>query len=226
MASLLEPTRRQLYQLVAEEREPLSRDQAAAAVGVSRAMAAFHLDRLVDAGLLRAEYRRLSGRRGKGAGRPSKLYRRSATRLELGLPARDYRLLGFLLAEALSAGSTVDPKGVGHEYGRALGGRARQRLRGEPGSAALRRCVEDVLATLGFEPTRSAGGEIEAGNCPFDPISRRFPGVVCHTAVALIGGVIEGVAGADLTVRRVERPGWCCVIATPLSSPKTATDIR
>ena len=52
-------------------------NEAAASVGISRALAAFHLDRLVKDGLLIPEYRRLSGRTGPGAGRPAKLYRRA-----------------------------------------------------------------------------------------------------------------------------------------------------
>ena len=74
MAALREPTRRRLYQFVERQVEAVSRDEAAAEVGISRALAAFHLDKLVELGLLRAEYRRLSGRSGPGAGRTSKLY--------------------------------------------------------------------------------------------------------------------------------------------------------
>ena len=69
LAALREPIRAQLYQYVQKRLAAVSRDEAADAVGVSRAMAAFHLDKLVELGLLRAEYRRLSGRSGRGAGR-------------------------------------------------------------------------------------------------------------------------------------------------------------
>ena len=101
IASLAEPQRRALYRLIARHGEPVSKDQAAAALGVARSVAAFHLDRLVDDGLLVAEYRRLTGRQGPGAGRPAKLYRRAPGTIAVSLPSRDYALAARLLAEAI-----------------------------------------------------------------------------------------------------------------------------
>src|SRR5437867_11602565 len=86
VASLDDPVRRRLYLYVADQEGDVSRDQAARALQIPRALAAFHLDRLVKSGLLETTYRRLSGRSGPGAGRPSKLYRRAALRLDLTLP--------------------------------------------------------------------------------------------------------------------------------------------
>src|SRR6476660_3406874 len=88
IASLDEPARRALYEWVASSGRAVGRDEAAAAAGVSRALAAFHLDRLVKDGLLIPEYRRLSGRTGPGAGRPAKLYRRAPREVSVTLPAR------------------------------------------------------------------------------------------------------------------------------------------
>ena len=76
VASLAEPLRRALYEFVVAAPGPVGRDEAAEAVGVSRQVAAYHLDRLIDDGLLSAEFRRLTGREGPGAGRPAKRYRR------------------------------------------------------------------------------------------------------------------------------------------------------
>jgi len=72
-------------------------------VGVDRSLAAFHLDKLVERGLLEATYRRLSGRTGPGSGRPSKLYRRSARQHELTLPPRRYELAARLLVEGVES---------------------------------------------------------------------------------------------------------------------------
>src|SRR5215470_13271573 len=83
---LTEPVRRDLYRYVAERGGEVGRDEAATALGISRALAAFHLDKLVEAGLLETSFRRLSGLKGPGAGRPSKLYRRSSVRIEVSLP--------------------------------------------------------------------------------------------------------------------------------------------
>src|SRR5690606_669386 len=90
VAALNDPVRRALYRFVADSAEAVSREQAASAVGVQKALAAFHLDKLADEGLLEFEFKRLTGRRGPGAGRPAKLYRRSARQIDLSLPPREY----------------------------------------------------------------------------------------------------------------------------------------
>jgi predicted ArsR family transcriptional regulator len=213
LAALLEPSRRKVYRYVARQIAPVGRDQAAGAVGISRAMAAFHLDKLVDLGLLRAEYRRLSGRGGRGAGRPSKLYRRSRRRFGVMVPERDHELLARLLTESMTPSYDVTPTHeVAHRYGRSLGARARQRISNRVGQERLARCVDDVLEEVGFEPMRAGSGEVWARNCPFDPLSRRFPAVVCQTALAIVAGVIDGVGVDGLGVRRDERPDRCCVV--------------
>jgi DNA-binding transcriptional ArsR family regulator len=73
-----------------------------------RQLASFHLDKLLEEGLLDVEYRRLSERDGPGAGRPSKLYRLSDRQLEISLPGRRYELAARLLAEAFAVDG-VDP---------------------------------------------------------------------------------------------------------------------
>src|SRR3954449_6016107 len=92
LGALAEPSRRALYEAVVAAAEPVSREQAAEAVGLPLHSVKFHLDRLVDEGLLEVEFRRLSGRRGPGAGRPAKLYRRARTEISVSLPARRYDL--------------------------------------------------------------------------------------------------------------------------------------
>src|SRR5919199_4284201 len=101
LAGLGDPLRRALYRYVAEQGTPVSRDDAATAVGISRPLAAYHLDKLVGDGLLEARYERRSGRRGPGAGRPAKHYVRVNRQPELSLPARDYATLAELLASAI-----------------------------------------------------------------------------------------------------------------------------
>src|SRR3954468_21017530 len=108
VGALADPARRALYRFVVEAEGPVSRDQAAAGVGLPRHTVKFHLDRLVDDGLLETEYRRLSGRRGAGAGRPAKLYRRAARQFEVTLPERHYDLAGRILAGAVDTAATGD----------------------------------------------------------------------------------------------------------------------
>lgn len=221
---LLEPTRAKLYRHVAGEREAVSRDGAATAMGITRAQAAFHLDKLVDAGLLRVEYRRLSGRAGRGAGRPAKLYRRSRHRFDATVPPRNPELLARLLTESLSRVDHSPTREASYRYGHALGVRARRRVRQQPGVGTLARCVDDVAGELGFEPMVTAD-ETWARNCPFDPLSREFPELVCQAALAILAGVRDGVGAVQVDVARRERADWCCVVLTRASAPKTATGV-
>jgi len=216
LAALREPIRRRLYGYVVQRPATVSRDEAAKALGVSRAMAAFHLDKLVELGLLRAEYRRLSGRTGRGAGRPSKLYRRSRREFSVILPERNHELLARQLAEKATLSRAVPATdGVAHRYGRSLGARARKRISGGGATPQrLSRCVSDFLEDLGFEPFIAGTGDTRARNCPFDPLSRRYPSVVCQTAIEIVVGVIEGVGATPLEATRDERPDRCCVVLT------------
>src|SRR5256886_10040452 len=110
IASLHEPARRGLYLYVSSRRREVGRDEAARALRISRALAAFHLDKLVQQGLLDASYRRLTARRGPGAGRPAKLYHRSTRQLDLTLPERRYELAGRVFARALTAVAPPAPR--------------------------------------------------------------------------------------------------------------------
>lgn len=216
-AALREPTRRTLYDYVGRQPRAVSRDEAAQAVRVSRALAAFHLDKLVQVGLLKAEYRRLSGRSGPGAGRTSKLYRRSRHQFRMSLPYRNHELLARLLAGSFGPPEPSSPDlGAAREFGRSLGARARRRVRGRPADDRLIQCVVDVLETLGFEPYRESSGSLRLGNCPFDPLSRLFTPVVCGVGQAVVSGVVQGVE-APMRIGREERPDRCCCVLSSIS---------
>jgi predicted ArsR family transcriptional regulator len=124
VAALAEPTRRRVYDFVVRQSDPVSRDDAVAALGLPRATAAFHLDRLVADGLLVAGFARRSGRSGPGAGRPAKLYERAECSVVVSLPERSYDLAGELLADAV-----VEAEATGESPSEALGRRARERGR-------------------------------------------------------------------------------------------------
>jgi predicted ArsR family transcriptional regulator len=216
IGTLREPTRRRLYEYVERQPRAVSRDEASQALGISRALAAFHLEKLVQVGILKPQYRRLSGRTGPGAGRTSKLYRRSHEQVEMSLPHRDHELLARLFADALASRTPAHADGgPAHDYGRSLGVRARRRLRGRPTDDRLSGCVEAVLETLGFDPYRAGTDEIRLRNCPFDPLSRLYSPVVCGAAQALLRGVVEGVGSSRLQVGREESGDRCCGVLGP-----------
>jgi predicted ArsR family transcriptional regulator len=219
LAGLGDPLRRALYRHVAERGEPVSRDDAAAAVGVSRPLAAYHLDKLVDDGLLEARYRRRGGRRGPGAGRPAKHYVRADRQIELSLPARDYALIAELLAGAVEADASGTARAAldraAGSLGAERGAEAAARLEADATPGAVLAAVRQALASRGYEPYDDADGTIRLRNCPFDRIAARHRDLVCGANLAMLQGLIDRI-GSDRPVRAVldPRPGTCCVALT------------
>jgi predicted ArsR family transcriptional regulator len=224
LSGLGDPLRRALYRHVAERGVPVSRDDAARAVGISRPLAAYHLDKLVDDGLLEARYQRRGGRQGPGAGRPAKHYVRAAGQIELSLPTRDYAALAELLAGAVEA----DPS----RAAQAALNRAAGTLGAELGTEAARRTAADgnpdeVLAALrqtladrGYEPYDDTDGAIRLRNCPFDRIAAQHRQLVCGANHAMLQGLTDQVDGDPPTVVRAvldPQPGRCCVTLTRAS---------
>lgn len=225
LATLLEPNRRRLYQYVEHQPQAVGRDEAAEAVRISRALAAFHLDKLVEAGLLRTEYRRLSGRTGPGAGRTSKLYRRSRHQFEVSLPRRNHEVLARLLTESIRSTVTGAPDlGPAHDFGQSLGVRAGRHVRRD--ADGLLRCIEDILKSLGFDPYRPSSGEVRLRNCPFDPLSRTYEPIVCGIGAAIVTGVVKGVGGEMLRVDRDHRPDRCCGVISSIEDPPSGSGRR
>jgi predicted ArsR family transcriptional regulator len=203
LASLGDPLRRDLYHCVTGREGGVGRDEAAATVGVSRSLAAYHLDKLVEAGLLDTRFERRTGRRGPGAGRTAKLYLRSATPVEVALPARDYGLIAELLARAVDA----DPSGGARvELGRAARAMGAEVAAGQGDAATVR----SLLADQGYEPYEDEGA-LRLGNCPFDRLAETHRDLVCHANLAFMEGLLEG--GRQVGLRAVLEPrlGRCCV---------------
>jgi predicted ArsR family transcriptional regulator len=215
VALLGEPARRALYEAVVDATRAISRDEAASAAGVSRALAAFHLDKLVEAGLLDVDYRRLSGRTGPGAGRPSKLYRRGAREVGVSLPERHYEVPAQLLATAMEelAGPTPrDPlRSAAHDLGEQIGAAARQRSGPRPSRRRLRASLEETLEARGYEPGETPSGEIRMQNCPFHALVQDHRDLVCNMNLALADGILDGLGDDRLGARLDPQPGQCCV---------------
>lgn len=210
IGTLSDDTRRALYEHVAAQAEPVSRESAANAVGIAPHMARFHLDKLVEAGLLETEFRRLTGRSGPGAGRPSKLYHRVSQTIAVSLPERRYDLVGHLLAGAIerAAGGTALDEAVAevaHDEGRTIAASAPPADKPDD----LTR-VAGVLAAQGFEP-REEDDALTLANCPFDSLAREHTELVCSANLALIGGILEGMECSHLRASGEPHAGQCCV---------------
>jgi len=202
IAALHDPVRRRLYDYVAAAGHEVGRAEAAEAVGAQRTLAAFHLDKLVEVGLLETAYRRLSGRTGPGAGRPAKVYRRAPGEHAVSVPARDYRTVATLLAGVVEdAGGDDRLNAAARRHGRAVGAAARP---AEVGA---------VLADQGYEPYQGLDApSVRLRNCPFHALSSEFPPLVCGMNLALLEGVLEGLGDSGVRARLDPRPGECCVV--------------
>ena len=149
IAVLDDPVRRRLYDYVTAQAHGVSRSEAAQAVGVQRTLAAFHLDRLAEAGLVEVTFRRPAGRSGPGAGRPAKLYRRSAAEHQVSVPPRDYRSAAELLAEVVDVtGAEPELQRSARSRGAAAGRAARRQAPHAP-DADL---VVGALSAQGYQP--------------------------------------------------------------------------
>ena len=207
LSSLDDPLRRRLYEVVTGQPGPVSRDEAASAAGIGRALAVYHLDRLVESGLLTASYQRPPGRSGPGAGRPAKMYARSDREFAVSVPPREYELAARLLVQAVEA----DPS----NRSRTALGEAARRLGTELGSAfgpsAAEPNVTGVLTQQGYEPCCGADGVIRLRNCPFHQLAEQHRELVCGMNLALVEGLVEGLGADGWHPVLDPRPGQCCV---------------
>lgn len=219
VASLAEPQRRNLYRFVVSRHRPVSKDEAAGALGLARSVAAFHLDRLVADGLLVAEYRRLTGRSGPGAGRPAKLYRRSNREFAVTLPQRSYGLAADLLAAAvtgaLTSGAPLDEvlTWAARNRGRHLGQVVRDRAGPHPTLDDLIEAALTVLDEVGYEPVQ-AGYELVMANCPFHTLAEDHRQLVCGINHDMLAGLAEVLPERVLSARLQPTEGVCCVRLT------------
>lgn len=202
LSILAEPVRRRLYDYVATQDVPVRREDAADGTGISRMLAAYHLDRLAEAGLLTTSYARPHGRGGPGAGRPAKHYERVTEVISVTVPPRNYATLARLLADAAG----TDESGVvqssllaaAEEDGRATAAHA-----------------ENLLTTLtvdGYEPALADGGAVELRNCPFHELAQRQTRLVCGLNHALVRGILTGLGQDPGRAELAPRPGRCCVM--------------
>jgi predicted ArsR family transcriptional regulator len=226
IAPLAEPVRRAVFLAVADAANAVGREEVAAAVGISRALATFHLERLLDAGLIEAEFQKgmLNGRPRRG--RPQKRYRPAQRDIAISVPPRRYELAGAIFADALAAmdrPAALDA--VAADYGRAIGRRVRTRVAEVPDPAGAVGVVGAVgalkgaLAEEGFAPRECGVGRICLGNCPFDALARRHRDVVCPTNLALFNGLLDEAAIAGVSAVLEPSPERCCVVLTLPTAP-------
>jgi predicted ArsR family transcriptional regulator len=214
-----EDLRRRMFAFIRRARRAVTRDEAAASVGISRKLAAFHLDKLVDAGLLRARYETPGGIR--KVGRQPKVYEPTDTQLTVSIPDRRHELLADLLLDAVltegpgesAAQAATRTAGV---RGRQWGERERERTR--PGRLGVERGLtfcERMLEEHGYEPARETPTHIRLRNCPFHPLAAKAPDLVCDMNHAFLTGYLDGLRINGVQAVLAPQPGECCIRLAP-----------
>ncbi len=218
LAVLSEGTRWRLYVFARSAHRPVSREEAAASIGISRKLAAFHLDKLVAAGLLRARYEAEPGPR--PVGRTPKTYEPAGTDVAISVPPRRPDILAGILVHAVLASAAGEDATsaairVARAEGSELGAGQRDRLR--PGRLGAERSLTlagQILSQCGFEPQRAAPADLRLRNCPFHPLAESSRDLVCAINLAYIAGLLEGLGAGAVTAVLDPQPGACCVRLT------------
>jgi predicted ArsR family transcriptional regulator len=215
VAALEDGLRRGMYAFIRQAREPVTREQAAAAVGISRKLAAFHLDKLVEAGLLQARYQAAAGLR--KVGRTPKVYEPAGVDIRISIPQRRPEILADVLLDAVLASGEAES--AQNAAVRAAGARgadigAQGRARARPGRLGAERgltLASGVLERYGFEPSRETPTCVRLRNCPFHPLAARAPELVCGLNQAFLSGLLAGLQAPSVDAVLDPRPGECCV---------------
>ncbi|WP_155360474.1 helix-turn-helix transcriptional regulator [Acrocarpospora macrocephala] len=215
VAVLSDDLRRRMYEFIRRSGRPVTRDEAAESVGISRKLAAFHLDKLVAVGLLTADYARPDGLR--QVGRAPKVYRPGAASVQVSIPQREHGLLADILLDAVrlqEPGETGRAAAlrVATERGRMAGEAERAELKlGRLGTERALTCAGLMLERHGFEPSRTAPTLVRLRNCPFHPMAAKDPDLVCGINHAFLTGFLTGLGAETVNAILAPRPGACCV---------------
>jgi predicted ArsR family transcriptional regulator len=215
VAALGDGLRQRMYEFARTAGHPVTREQAAQAAGISRKLAAFHLDKLVDVGLLEATD--LPVGRVRGVGRRPKVYQPTDLRVRVSIPANQYDELAEILIDAVlteADGETARqavPR-VARARGQAVGEQVRERTRpGRLGAERALNLAETALREWGFEPTRPTPACLRLRNCPFHPLAAKAPALVCGINHAFLTGFLDGLRASSVDAVLDPKAGECCV---------------
>jgi predicted ArsR family transcriptional regulator len=184
--ALAQASRARLFRVLAELQRPAGTDELAERLGLHPNGVRTHLERLHEAGLIVRERER------RPRGRPRDSWSIDPQAGPSGDPPGAYADLSRWLARALdttrSHGAEVES--TGREIGRELAGN------GGAGTAEAR--MHQVLATLGFRPTRTldSDGTLDytLGNCPYREAVHANQPVVCALHRGLTRGLLDEIS--------------------------------
>ena len=201
-AILADDLRGRMYAFVRRADGPVTRDEVAAEFGISHKLAAFHLDKMAAAGLLRTSFTRPGGLR--RVGRTPKRYEPAEVDVQVNIPAREHTLLADILLSAVLAASDDSAAQaalrVAGQRGRELGLAER----------ALT-LASGFLERSGFEPVRAAPTLVRLRNCPFHPFTDQARDLICGINQAFLAGFLDGLGAVSAAAVLDPSPGHCCV---------------
>jgi predicted ArsR family transcriptional regulator len=193
----------------------VTRDEAAAETGISRKLAAFHLDKLVRSGLLQARYQ--SAMDGpQPPGRPPKVYEPTNTEVTVSIPTRRYDMAADILLDTIERTQPgQSPRDVAQqvtaERGIAQGQAIRaERSLGRVGAERALSLTAEAVEAAGFEPARTKAN-IVLRNCPFRALAQKDPQLICNLNLAFIRGLLKGLGNDSVEAALVPWLGHCCV---------------
>ena len=216
VAALEDHVRGTLYRIIREAGRPVTREEAATKAGVSRKLAAFHLEKLLSLGLLEAKYAHPAGRRGR-PGRTPKVYVVADREFTVSVPTRRYDVLGEVLLDALErtnddGKAAQETLAAASRRGKAAGDLIRQEKRlGRVGPERTLAAAAEFLAEAGFEPERPDGRTVTLRNCPFRALAQKWPDLVCVMNLAYLDALVQGIGSTQVHATLSRPAGMCCV---------------
>lgn len=193
--------RAQVLRVIRGEREGIGVRALADATGMHENTIRFHLNRLVEDGLV--ERRQVAP---GTPGRPPLRFVASSGGMDE--EPGNYALIARVLSEGL-AGATDDIEGTAVEFGRRWG-----RVRGAQAAArsghdrpTLEDAIEElarILEEAGFEPEIEPGAQetvVRIHNCPFRQLARDDQTIPCGVHRGIMEGVLEGVGTGEAVTR-------------------------
>lgn len=214
-AAALGESRSRVLDLLRAADAPVGVQEIAERAGLHPNTARFHLDGLVEAGMVE-RYSESSGQ----IGRPRTVYRARPAAAATG--QRSYRLLAEMLT-TLIAEHVSQPESAATEAGRVWGGYLTERpapFERVDAQAAVERLV-GVLSEIGFDPAAETavphgGGDgthlrVRLRHCPFREVAERHRDVVCALHLGLMQGAL-GELRAPVTADRLDpfvEPSLC-----------------
>lgn len=196
-AVLADDTRFAIYRFVAERPwESVTVAEVAEQFGLHPNVARMHLGKLEQTGLVETRLRK-----GRGGGRPAKLYSLAEQVSTFAFPPRHYELLAALALEILAESEDDDAvRRVSLRAGKGIAAAYRRERSIPPGLGghALAAAIQDIAEEQGLLPDvqwRPQGLCVDIRNCVFREVATLHPELSCVIHRSFFRGMIDELTG-------------------------------